>query len=239
MNSTKEGYQDEFKCFCFALAVILVFLSPDATEALLKLIPDFAEGIGQIAGYAAFLAFAYATCITLDKLVPTRMKDWIIFPHVKDWGLWKPGCYIFSKLSNGEVSDSRIDYAEALKVYAEEMEMIQGCANKKQLRNYENRRWYRLLQRHRESRSILFSNVDFLYCRDACCLSFFFLMPVLIINLVGQCVCGSRLFSIVTISLLSLCFVIGWISAHSKARRLVINVIAVDMATKDEKNAKD
>lgn len=160
-----------------------------------------------------------------DALFSSEIKDKL----VSLLGLIKKPAYtIFTDIKKEE-ADDRFLRTEAIKQYNNiYSNMPEG---KKQVYLYQNAKWYKIYSRNRDVPMIYSSNRDYLLCRDmfisTISLSVLYMLSI-IVKLFD--------FNIIYVLFLIAMLIMNLITTHIKAKRFVYNVIAYDLAHRDEKN---
>lgn len=232
----KEGYQEEFKNFVLALSLAIV-IPPSNLSMYLShcLSRDLGSPLSALVCYAAFAVFVYAVSMTMDCLIPHYVKDWLLYPKIGGHVWHRPGETIFSKIRCGKLVDSRFVTADVLDRYRVVFERLDLAESQNETYGIQNKEWYRLYRKHGASGSVQNANRAFLYGRDVCALSMFALLLMGLLDFLTCIFMGITLFSPVSIVFAALFTAMGFCSAHLKGRRLVMSVIACDLAASDRK----
>lgn len=230
MASTKEGYQEEFKSFTLALALVIVLPSTrlGAFSGFLSALGD--SSLGFLACYATFIALAYSIGITIDCLIPYQLKDWLIYPRIGRFGISRPGSTIFSDLRSGRVSDCRFSASDALEIYSSIIDRLETIDDQDIALRFQNAQWYRLYRKHAQLESVQSANRAFLYGRDLCALPATLSLLMAAANCLTLCAGGYVLFARGSIVVCVAFALVGSISARLKGKRLVTSVIACDVS---------
>ena len=229
LASLKEGYSDEYKCTCLGLSLAVVLFSPNLAELLGALLPQSDTTVSIVASYAALLALAYVAGITVDGIVPYSVKDWLLYPAIGERGSKRPGCCIFSDIASGKAKDFRFEISSARELYKDQITVVaeKGAAESAQ---YQNAEWYKLYARHCKSSSVQSNHLGHLYSRDVFTLS----VAVLALGVICDAICvlvGIPIpVSAASMGCVAVIAAASWISARWKAKRLVLTVIARDIA---------
>lgn len=186
------------------------------------------ELLGQIINSALFMGMLYTLCLVLDALVPSKLKDFLIFFC---WG--KPGNRIFSSIRNN-CSDDRFTAQEAKQKYAKVYTKLDKIKDVKEKKHYENSSWYRIYKLHEEETKIQVIQRDFLMCRD---------FAVIIIGLLIMYLGSAYTLEFISlrktvIVYLTLMYVVSMLAANVKAKRFAYTVIASDVHIVDNKEKK-
>ena len=95
---------------------------------------------------------------------------------------------------------------------------------------YQNANWYKIYSKHRDVAMIYFANRDYLFCRDM-----FISTMVLSVLYMISIITKLFEFSVLYILFLATMLLVNLLATHIKARRFVYNVIAYDLAHRDDK----
>ena len=230
MASTKEGYQEEFKSFTLALALVIVLPSTSlgAFSGFLSALGD--SSLGFLACYATFIALAYSIGITIDCLIPYQVKDWLIYPRIGRFKISRAGSTIFSDLRSGRVNDCRFSVSDALKTYSSIIDKLETIDDQDIALRFQNAQWYRLYRKHAQLESVQSANRAFLYGRDLCALSAVLSLLMVATNCLTLLVGGYVLFAWGSIIFCVVFALVGFVSARLKGKRLVASVIACDVS---------
>ena len=230
MASTKEGYQEEFKSFTLALALVIVLPSTSlgAFSGFLSALGD--SSLGFLACYATFIALAYSIGITIDCLIPYQLKDWLIYPRIGRFKISRPGSTIFSDLRSGRVNDCRFSVSDALKAYSSIIDKLETIDDQDIALRFQNAQWYRLYRKHAQLESVQSANRAFLYGRDLCALSAVLSLLMVATNCLTLLVGGYVLLAWGSIIFCVVFALVGFVSARLKGKRLVASVIARDVS---------
>ncbi len=231
----KEGYKDEFKNVCLVLALITVLASPDLASSMTEIFSLNDSQMALIVCYASFLALVYALGITLDALILSTVKDFILYPSINGRGLLKPGCRVFKQIADGDIHDDRFSASDAKHCYRDQISRCKGMCDADSAR-FQNVAWYGLYRKYCNLASVKSANLGYLYSRDAGVLSLAVCVLGAVVDLFGLFAFGTVLVGIWGICAALVLALLCLNSARLKAKRLVTTVIACDMAaTKDSK----
>lgn len=168
------------------------------------------------------------SCATLlcDCLVSSSLKDKLV-------GLFfipRAGETIFSRIKSRKLKDDRFQISDAATVYEEIIQTLP--VDKKSRRNYENKIWYGIYQKHQEKGQVSQCEKDYLMCRDLYIEVLSFLaMYILSLLVFPSTVVFSKKFVALSI-LLAVAFNY---CTHLKMNRFINTVIAVDLANRPQK----
>ena len=236
MASLKEGYSEEYKCTCLGLSLVVVLFSPNLVEYMGAWLPQSNTAVTTVACYAAFLALAYVAGITIDGIIPYSVKDWLLYPSFGGKGLLRPGCSVFNDIASRKATDFRFEIDSARKLYKVQI-AVASEKSAAESAQYQNAEWYKLYRRHSTSSSVQSNHLGHLYSRDVFALS----AAVLVMGIVSDAICallGAPIpISAVSTAWVAVIAVASWISAKWKAKRLVLTVVACDVAASKEEDA--
>lgn len=234
MKSLKAGYNEEFRCVCLAMVLAIALPSPYLIELLGMCLPIGDSAFGKVIGYACFLALAYCMGITLDGLIPYKVKDWLIYPSVKGHGLKRPGCTVFSKINGSKANDLRFNLDDAKQRYSSRIQKL-GDLDLAASARFQNSEWYKIYRRYSERKSVSYNHLGFLYGRDVFTLSVLALACCALSNIVCLISNVQPAISITSFLIIGFLAAASWITSHNKGKRFVYSVIACDLALGEEK----
>lgn len=142
-----------------------------------------------------------------------------------------PGETVFLDLSK-TCSDIRFTSKDFEKKYQAIIDEVRDAnTHNVNINLFQNKKWYNIYSEHRSEKMILISNREFLLCRD--------MYIITIVSLIIYCVFSlllrhEGLFLIEYLVYLISMSVITNLSSRQKAKRLVYNVIAVDLQNHPE-----
>jgi len=174
------------------------------------------ELISKFFNVSIISSIIYILTFIADGLFSSELKIWLIGGHA-------PGEKIFSKIQNGSF-DKRFTCEEAQKIYSKIYESLPK--ERKEKFFYENAEWYKIYNKYREVTMITVSNRDFLLCRDIYFSTivniFIYLSLIFVFKII---VLDWRYIGYLTMML-----IFSNLGTRNKSRRLVNNVIALDIA---------
>lgn len=176
----------------------------------------------SIVGLGAVGSAFYIYVLLLDAVYTPWMKEKCVH-----WCFPMPGCTVFEMIRKNQV-DKRFTSEQAQKYYVEIYEGLDKlpCNNKKYV--YQNSRWYSIYDKYKNRGSVWNSNRCYLLCRDICVATINLLVASIVVSKIFDINIPSGFFVYLSISYL----VVAW-SARAQAKRLVYNVIACDIAGKE------
>jgi hypothetical protein len=157
-----------------------------------------------------------------DSLFSSELKNLLIIGR-------SPGEKIFSKIRKGKF-EKRFSKDDALKIYSSIYESLPQ--KKKKRYAYENDKWYKIYNKHREISMIQVSHRDFLLCRDI----YFSTIICIVIYLVLTIVFQTIAFDWRYIGYLTVMLIISNIGTRNRGMRFVSNVIAYDITNQKKGN---
>ena len=186
----------------------------------------------DLPGSEWYLFFSISNSVVLAGIVSlaTFIMDCFISSSAKDrlLGMFlipKAGSTVFSKIKDGKIRDDRIYLPKAIEYYDDIIKELP--AKKKERRKFENTKWYTIYCRYQERGSVAQSQRDYLLCRDM----FVQTVSFIAFYLISLILFGDRVqFSWKFICTLCSVGLIINIAAHSKMKRFVYTVIALDLA---------
>lgn len=163
-----------------------------------------------------------------DCLINSKSKDKLV-------GLFfipRPGETVFSRIDNGSIVDNRFLVEDAKNKYSDII--LNLPVEEKAKRRFENSRWYNIYLLHQEKGQVMQSQKDSLICRDlfieTILFSVFYFMSLVVFY-------GSVTFSWKFIILLCAIAIVSNRATHIKMNRFVNTVIAVDIASVNNKQS--
>ena len=183
---------------------------------------SYMQLIVSILNSSLFSGIIYSLCIVFDSLIPSKLKDKLVY-------LWrsKPGEKIFSNMLDGKV-DERFTVEEAKKKYSEILSNLQSIKDKKEKKNYENSKWYEIYRQHEDETKVWVSQRDFLLCRDMSLMS----IVILIIFIIFSLALDFITIKLMPIVYLLALYIITMLAANAKAKRFAYTVISCDIHCK-------
>lgn len=159
-----------------------------------------------------------------DALFSSEIKEKIVslFGLIK-----KPAYTVFTDIEKDN-RDDRFLKTEVTKRYKDIYANMPE--DKKQVYLYQNAKWYKIYSRNRDVSMIYSSNRDYLLCRDMF-ISTISLSVLYILSIVVKLF----EFNIIYVLFLITMLFVNLLTTHVKAKRFVYNVIAYDLAYRDEK----
>ena len=213
MKSLKEYRNNELKWYL--LANILLMTISSGFFVFGETIESWVTGISSVLNVTVFSSAIYILTFVFDSVVPSRIKVFLVF-------LWKrqPSCTIFSDMEQ-KLEDNRFTLKEAKKKYAKIYEQI----NDEPKKFDQTPLWYEIYNRHRENTIVFGSNRDYLLLRDMHAQTIILMLVYIIIWRMA----GNMAFSWKYIIYLTSMVILLNISARVQGKRLMYNVLSVDI----------
>lgn len=217
----KDYREKELKMYILACVLFLICLTKGYSmqmETGEKIVAISAVIDTTLASSCIYI-FVYIS----DALFSSGLKDKLVslFGLIK-----KPAYTVFGDIEKNNV-DGRFLKIEAQKHYKDIY--VNMPEDKKQVDIYQNANWYKIYSKHRDVAMIYNSNRDYLLCRDMF-ISTISLSVLYMISII------TKLFeyNIIYILFLVTMLFVNLLTTHIKARRFVYNVIAYDLAHRDD-----
>ena len=218
-TNLKDYREKELKWYIVANIFLLLaltdcfnFSSNKENLSMIEIIMKLLDS-ALISGSICVFAFIF-DCLWGDSL-----KDHLL-TGLNDFKLH--GSTIFSKIKNKEIKDSRFSTQQVLEKYPEIYRLLENGQNLDP--EFENVKWYSIYTKYREKTIILTSHRDYLLCRDI----FYTNITIIVLYIISTRV---RLlpFRKEFIIFSSIMMFISYVAASFKAKRFVVNVIALDI----------
>ncbi|MDB8793196.1 hypothetical protein PN290_08825 [Romboutsia sp. 1001216sp1] len=226
MNNIKDYREKELKLYIIANILLILVMSKiifynETTGNIdyVKSVIDFLN-ISLISGFMSIITFL------LDSMYSSGIKS----KFLNLCGLIsQPGESVFSNIFNDTHKDNRINRIDASTEYIEIKNRIANL-DEKSRKKYENSQWYKIYHKYRNEDMIFISNRDYLLCRD---------LYISSINIIVMYLIFSQIFRMIDFSIMYfisilIIAIISNISAQSKSKRMVYNVIAYDLSEKSK-----
>lgn len=225
MDNIKDYRENELKQYVIANLLIVVVFS-NLLQQVFQSEDNLYSSIVKTISFSFITSVIYIYVFILDGLVPSTTKDLCVFFRKNKL----PGFTIFTDIKDGKVEDMRFSKEKILKFYKETYkEMEQYTVNSDKLKKFENQKWYELYVANKESKMIVLSQRDYLLTRDMyistitiVILYLFFSKAVVMVN-----------FNIYIFIYFLVMIVITNILSRIKAKRYVLNVIALSVYKKN------
>lgn len=213
MKNLKEYRDNELKWYL--LANILLMIVSSGFFVFGETIESWITGISSVLNVTVFSSAIYILTFVFDSVVPSRIKVFLVF-------LWKrqPSCTIFSDMEQ-KFEDNRFALEDAKKKYAKIYERIKDEPKKFD----QTPLWYEIYNRNRENTIVFGSNRDYLLLRDMHAQTIILMLVYIIIWRMA----GNMVFSWKYIFYLTSMVILLNISARVQGKRLMYNVLSVDI----------
>lgn len=223
MREVKDYLGNELNKFILANIIIVLLLS-GRLDVLsdAKTITVFGISLANI-GIVASPMYVYI--FVLNYIYSPWLKSKLVF-------LWcnMPGCTIFSDIKNCITNDPRFTKKDVMKYYADvysAIECYDPCEEKDKILKYENSSWYKIYRKYKEDAAVRDAMRGQLLCRDACVATVSMILLLVIMSILGY----GWFFNCKSFLFLIFVYILSNIAARLRAKRLVLTVIAVDIAT--------
>lgn len=200
--------------------VLLILIATGLLDQVFNPVADATmwSSFSALFSSALFSAIAYIYVYIFDSLIP---------PNIKDNLLWiikgRPGESVFTEIRDTD-GDVRFRKEDVLEKYADVYEKIDAERDEQMRRKIQNSSWYKIYKAHEKEASVFVSQRDSLLSRDMSIITFWIIIGYIIIKLLV----GIKLhWGLMTFLLAEM--IITWLSARSKVKRFVYNVIAADV----------
>ena len=216
MANLKEYRDNELKWFLAANILLMLISSNIIFGRDNNELTSWIENLGKIIDIAIFSVTSYVFTFVLDSIIPSRIKTLLLF-------LWKkqPSCTIFTQIQK-KCEDDRFTAADAPKqyhaIYLKLQQEDKPFSDQTPL-------WYRIYNKHRDNAIVFGSNKDYLLLRDLYAQTIVLLIVYIMLLLLTGIVVFSRsyfVYLLIAIAALN-------IAARNQGRRMVYNVLAVDI----------
>lgn len=214
MNNIKDYRKEELRAYVISNILVALYLSGFLTESTIK-----DETFITLIGSTLISSIAYIYVYILDTVIPAEWKDKLVYLFTG-----RPGDTVFSMIKEKD-NDSRFTKEEAEQKYADIYERIDNVSSIEEKHKVENSSWYKIYREHRDEGSVFNSQRDFLLNRDMS----FMTIDLLIIYTVLAWFINEVEFSWKFFVLLVIEFLFTNIAARGRAKKFVMNVIAVDV----------
>jgi len=223
MKNLKNYRDKELRYYIIANIAVLLLLLDFFHFSQFEI--QIIEIISNFIKISIISSMVYVLTFIADGLFSSDLKILLIGGH-------SPGKKIFSKIQNSTF-DERFTCEEAQKIYSKIYESLPK--EKKDKFRFENAEWYKIYNKYREVKMIMVSNRDFLLCRDI----YFSTIVNIIIYLGLTFVLKTIVFDWRYIGYLTVMLILSNLGTRNKSRRLVNNVIALDIANYKTQKMKE
>ena len=221
MKDIKDYRSNELKYFVIANIIALLYLGKVINVQLVANDGTYSNLIVTVINSALFSSTIYILVLILDALVPTKIKNVIVY-----WFFPLPGQVVFSNWKR-KGQDERISQKNFLKYYEK---IYENMPSKEKLRQYENVEWYKLYIKYEKENKVFSSHRDYLMLRDMTVSTVVMLILYIVMGTIGEIipVCRNG------VSYLVVMYIITNIATHSRGKRFVNNVFACDIYVGDK-----
>lgn len=223
----KDYRKEELKTYVIGNILIILMFS-GVFEKIFYLPEDLSVGVTDIVskllGSALLSSIIYIYVFILDSLVPSKLKDFIVY-----FPCGRPGDKIFEKVREKRI-DPRFTQEDATIKYQETYKELDLIFDKKKKHAFQNSKWYGIYQSIEENPTVALAQKDFLLNRDMCNITVAILILYVLISWISKIYTikvGALMWLLVEILLTN-------IAAKGKAKRFALNVIAKDIHSKTD-----
>ena len=217
----KDYREKELKMYILACVLLLICLTKGYSMKMET--GEKIVAISAVIDTTLASSCIYMFVYILDALFSSGIKDKLVslFGLIK-----KPAYTVFSNIQKNDM-DGRFLKTEAIKQYQDIYANMPE--DKKAAGIYQNANWYKIYSKHRDVAMIYSSNRDYLLCREMfiSTISLSVLYMISIITKLFE-------FNAFYILFLATMLLVNLLTTHIKARRFVYNVIAYDLAHRDD-----
>lgn len=216
MKDLKDYREKELKNYVIGNILILLYCTGKMQEIFLWGSNNEFNIWGSVIESALLISIVYTYVFVFDSIISGQTKFMLCY-----FGKEKqPGFTIFTDMKK-EVKDDRFTKEEVLKKYKKIYDEMPEVDNGK----YQNIQWFHIYNTYKEDSKIYTSNRDYILCRDLHIITIWlfviYLLAVYVINAVS--------FSWRFIGVLLIEYILTKIAVCVKGKRLVYNVISVDV----------
>lgn len=220
MDNLKKYKSKELQYFIFANSLIIILFSVNINTKTFKNNYDF---IFEILTFLGNMGIIYIYSIILDSLIPTKVKNYLVFGSIKKLS----GNLAFTKLFNKGHSDYRVSTTALRNFYRKDWENIKLNSQEPLC---ENKTWYLLYSQVKEEQMIFHSNSNYLLTRDMSIVALFFFIGYFFTPILPYVYYNYKV---------HLYFVLLWCttiySAHKTGEKFANNVLIINYLLKKEK----
>lgn len=216
MTNLKEYRNNELKWFLVANILIMLISSKIISGSNNSDFQYWYDNIGKIINIVIFSVTSFVFTFIMDSIVPSRLKVFLVF-------LWnkQPSCTIFTQLEI-KCRDNRFTIKDAKKKYKGIYLEIKKCSP---MIKDQTPLWYAIYNKHRNNSIVFGSNKDYLLLRDL------HAQTIVLVIVYGMLmlVTGIIIFSLPYLIYLVVIIVLLNLAARIQGRKMVYNVLAVDL----------
>ena len=213
MKNLKDYRDKELKWFL--LANILLMIISSGILVFGETADSWMKGLSSALNVTVFSSAIYILTFIFDSVVPSHVKVFLVF-------LWRkqPSATIFTDMQR-KFSENRFTFDDAEKKYANLYETLKGKSRKYD----QTALWYEIYNRNRGNTIVFGSNRDYLLLRDMHAQT----IMLIIVYISLSHITGIIAFSKEYILYLTLMTILLNISARVQGKRLMYNVLSVDI----------
>ena len=198
--------------------ILIILLGTGLLDAIILRVSNSWDIVNTLLSSAVFSSLIYIYVFLADSVIPSKIKDCIVWPKSS-----MPGHHIFTDIRDKK-RDLRFTQEEAIEKYNAVFERIDAVSCSKAKKDIQNSEWNNIYRKHEKKAQIYVAQRDYLLCRDMNTMTI-----LLIIGFFALVVYYRQAFSWGTLAILVAEFVITWLTARSKGNRFAYNVIATDL----------
>lgn len=221
-KNIKEYREKELRSYVIA-NFLVILIGTGFLNSIIRIISENKDLalITSTTTFAVFSAVTYVFVFIADALVPSEIKDQIVW-----FRSGRPGESIFTEIRKNN-KDKRFSTQDALAFYADIYTSIDAESNEEEKKVIQNKNWYYIYKLHEQKVQIFFSQRDSLLCRDINVITVVLFTGFLILSFLAN-----NSFSCYTVWFFFIEFLLTNVLARNKGKRYVYNVIATDIAVK-------
>ncbi len=213
MKNLKDYRDKELKWFL--LANILLMIISSGLLIFGETADSWIKGLSSALNVTVFSSAIYILTFIFDSVVPSHVKVFLVF-------LWRkqPSATIFTDMER-KFSDNRFTLDDVQKKYANIYETITGKPPKYD----QTALWYEIYNRNRDNTIVFGSNRDYLLLRDMHAQTIMLIIVYISLSHITDIIAFSKEY----ILYLTLMTILLNISARVQGKRLMYNVLSVDI----------
>lgn len=213
MKNLKDYRDKELKWFL--LANILLMIISSGLLVFGETVDSWIKGLSSALNVTVFSSAIYILTFIFDSVVPSHVKVFLVF-------LWKkqPSATIFTDMER-KFSDNRFTLDDAQNKYANIYETLKGKSGKYD----QTALWYEIYNRNRDNTIVFGSNRDYLLLRDMHAQTIMLIIVYISLSHITNIIAFSKEY----ILYLTLMIILLNISARVQGKRLMYNVLSVDI----------
>ncbi|RHV13941.1 hypothetical protein DXB77_00440 [Clostridium sp. OM05-9] len=225
MNDIKDYRGNELKYFVIANIFALLYLGKVINLQLVNSEGTYSNLIVTVINSALFSSIVYILVLISDALVPTRIKNVVVY-----WFFPLPGEVVFSNWKR-KCQDERISQKDFLKCYEK---VYENMPSKENIRQYENIEWYKLYTKYEKEDKVFSSHRDYLMFRDMATSTIVMLILYIVIGSIVDFVpvCKNGFIYLFVM------YTIVNVATHIRGNRFVNNVFACDIYAQNKERTE-